>query len=266
MATLRARLTVAYGFALVGNVIVFSGALLIAHNSRGTQLSQLAQVAIAQADRANGFLREAAREGKPLTEERPCGESSTGPILPGSATGDCVFATVEMLVLLDRVPGYYVVYGRDNRQLYSSVGIRQMPVDDRARIDQQAVRLSPDEAAPVIKIDDRLFGGGLLMVARTDLALQPNIVRIVAGAPTTTVELSPNTLVGTMFLVLPLVILASIGVSYAIAGGAVEPIERLINEVEAITDGRSLHRRLPSDLGNDELSRLGNTLNAMIGR
>jgi signal transduction histidine kinase len=40
----------------------------------------------------------------------------------------------------------------------------------------------------------------------------------------------------------------------------------LINEVEAITDGRSLHRRLPADLGNDELSRLGNTLNAMIAR
>jgi signal transduction histidine kinase len=43
-------------------------------------------------------------------------------------------------------------------------------------------------------------------------------------------------------------------------------VERLINEVEAITDGRSLHRRLPSDLGNEELSRLGTTLNAMIAR
>ena len=43
-------------------------------------------------------------------------------------------------------------------------------------------------------------------------------------------------------------------------------MEQLINEVEAITDGRSLHRRLPSDLGNDELSRLGLTLNAMIAR
>jgi signal transduction histidine kinase len=36
--------------------------------------------------------------------------------------------------------------------------------------------------------------------------------------------------------------------------------------VEAITDGRSLHRRLPANLGTDELSRLGTTLNAMIAR
>ena len=256
MATLRARLTVAYGFALVGNVIVFSGALLVAHNTRGLQLRQLAQSALAQADRTSGFLLEAAREGKQLTEERPCEDTPR----------ECVFATVDMLVLMDRVPGYYIVYGRDGRPIYSSVGIRQMPEDDRQRVDQQAAQLTANGEGAVIRVDDRLFGGGLLMATRQDSALKPNITRIVAGAPTTTVELSPNTLVGTMFIVLPLIILASIGVSYVIAGGAVEPIERLINEVEAITDGRSLHRRLPSDLGNEELSRLGTTLNAMISR
>ena len=31
------------------------------------------------------------------------------------------------------------------------------------------------------------------------------------------------------------------------------PVDQLINEVEAITDGRSLHRRLPADASNDEL-------------
>jgi signal transduction histidine kinase len=55
-------------------------------------------------------------------------------------------------------------------------------------------------------------------------------------------------------------------VSYFITGNALQPIEALINEVEAITDGRSLHRRLPANLGGDELSRLGTTLNAMIAR
>src|SRR5947207_2914797 len=114
MATLRARLTVAYGFALVGNVIVFSVALSFAHNTRRQQLRQISSVAVAQADRVSEFLLEADREGKPLTEERDCGEP------PG---GSCIFATVDMLVLLDRVPGYYIVFGRDGKQLYSSVGI-----------------------------------------------------------------------------------------------------------------------------------------------
>ena len=254
MATLRARLTVAYGFALVGNVIVFSAALFAAHNSRSLQLRQLGQVAVAQADRTNNFLREAAQAGTALTEERPCGDKQ------------CVFATVEMLKLLDRVPGYYLVYGRSNQQIFSSVGVRQLAKDDRDRIDAEAVTLVPQGEGAVIQVEDKLFGGGLLMAARNESALQPNITRVVAGVPTTIIELSPSTLIGTMILVLPVIIFVSIGVSYVIAGNAVEPVEMLINEVEAITDGRSLHRRLPADLGNEELSRLGATLNAMIGR
>ncbi|MBA3672719.1 MAG: HAMP domain-containing histidine kinase, partial [Gemmatimonadaceae bacterium] len=71
---------------------------------------------------------------------------------------------------------------------------------------------------------------------------------------------------GTMLVVFPFIVLLSLGASYAIAGSASEPVDRLINEVAAITDGRSLHRRLPSDLGSDELSRLGATLNDMIAR
>lgn len=253
MASLRSRLTVAYGFALVGNVIVFSGALFIAHNARSQQLRQLGQVAVAAADRTNVILREAAQSGKVLTEERPCDVKV------------CVNATVEMLKLLDRVPGYYIVFGRDS-QLYSSVGIRQLLREDRARIDAVAAALVPDADGAVVQIDDKLFGGGLLVAARRDSALQPAITRVVAGVPTTILELTPSTLIGTMLLVLPIIIVVSVGVSYLIAGNAVEPVEMLINEVEAITDGRSLHRRLPSDLGADELSRLGTTLNAMIGR
>jgi signal transduction histidine kinase len=49
-------------------------------------------------------------------------------------------------------------------------------------------------------------------------------------------------------------------------GNAFRPVDQLINEVEAITDGRSLHRRLPADASNDELSRLGITVNAMLTR
>ncbi|MEP6620441.1 MAG: HAMP domain-containing sensor histidine kinase [bacterium] len=257
MATLRARLTIAYGFALVGNVIVFSGALFVAHNARGLQLRQLGQVAADQADRTRSLMRAAARDGKPLTEERPCGQFRDV---------RCVFATVELRDLLERVPGYYLVFDRDDRQIYSSVGIRQFADDDRLAIDRAAVQLAPNGAATLVAVRDPLFGGGLIMAARPDTALQPNISRVVAGAPTTILELTPNLLIGTVFVVLPFIILASIAVSYAIAGRAVEPIQRLISEVEAITDGRSLHRRLPSDLGNEELSRLGSTLNAMIGR
>jgi signal transduction histidine kinase len=55
-------------------------------------------------------------------------------------------------------------------------------------------------------------------------------------------------------------------VAYFVAGRAFRPVDDLINEVEAITDGRSLHRRLPVATSGDELSRLSATLNAMIAR
>ena len=256
MATLRARLTVAYGFALVGNVILFAGALYFAHNARGTQLRQLGRVAVDQGERTLFLIRAAAREGRTLTERRPCGE-------PRDQL--CVFATSDLVELLDRVPGYYVVYDRDDRQIYSSVGIRMLSDEDRLAIDRAAVHLAPDGEAAEVPVTEKNFGGGLLLAARPDSALR-FITRVVAGVPTTVLELTPSVLVGTMVVIFPFLILASIGVSYAIAGQALEPIEQIINEVEAITDGRSLHRRLPSDLGSDELSRLGTTLNAMVGR
>ncbi len=254
MATLRARLTVAYGFALAGSLIIFAAALYFTRTARGVQ--DLGPVALAQGDRLLANLRSASRQGTPLTVERATGDPR----------GTRVYATEAMRSLLERVPGYFIVYDRDDRQLYSSVGLRQLPPDDRAAIDEAALKLVPDGEGALVSVSDSLFGGKLLLAARRDSELLPNITRVVAGVPTSIVELSPSLLVGTLFVVFPVILLVSVAAAYLIAGRAIEPVEMLINEVEAITDGRSLHRRLPSDLGSEELSRLGSTLNAMIAR
>ena len=89
---------------------------------------------------------------------------------------------------------------------------------------------------------------------------------IIAGSPTTSSVRAQSELFGSMLAVAPFVLLVSVGVAYYIAGRAFRPVDHLINEVEAITDGRSLHRRLAVDAGGDELARLGATLNEMIGR
>src|SRR5690606_18284501 len=47
---------------------------------------------------------------------------------------------------------------------------------------------------------------------------------------------------------------------------AFRQVDRMINEVQAITDGRSLHRRLPVESSGDELARLAITLNEMMER
>ncbi|MEO7964734.1 MAG: ATP-binding protein, partial [Gemmatimonadaceae bacterium] len=90
--------------------------------------------------------------------------------------------------------------------------------------------------------------------------------RIVVGVSIAHFDSSARELIGTIILTLPLVLLMSVGGAYVIAGGYVFPIDRITTEVEAITDGRSLHRRLGVESGGDELVRLTTTLNAMIGR
>jgi two-component system OmpR family sensor kinase len=255
MASLRGRLTVAYAFALIGAMLLFAAALYFARAAWSRQ--ELDPVALAQGDRVLAYLREASLEGTKLTIEREMGDARQP---------KRVIASDEMRSILERVPGYFIVYDRDDRQIYSSIGIRQLPLDDRSAIDEAGVRLKPNGEGALVSVSDSLFRGRLLLAARRDPTLLPNITRVVAGVPTSVSELSASLLVGTILVVFPFILLVSVAASYMIAGSAIEPVERLINEVEAITDGRSLHRRLPSDLGNEELSRLGSTLNAMIAR
>ena len=47
-----------------------------------------------------------------------------------------------------------------------------------------------------------------------------------------------------MVLVVPLILLASGVLGWFLAGRAMRPVERLMDEVQEVTDGRSLHRRV----------------------
>ena len=253
MATLRTRLTVTYGAALIGGLIVFAVALYVVRVASG--VDALGPTAIGQGDRVLQPLRNWKLNDHPLVEDQVDSTGATVRSLTGSAQS-----------IVGRIPGYFIIYDKDGERLYTSVGMRQLTLEDRSAILETARRLEPNGRGALVTVADPLFEGDMLLVARRDSTLLPAITRVVAGVPTTVAELGGDVLVGTMLVVLPLVLLGFIGVSYVITGNALEPVERLINDVEAITDGRSLHRRLAANLGSDELSRLGNTLNAMIAR
>jgi heavy metal sensor kinase len=89
---------------------------------------------------------------------------------------------------------------------------------------------------------------------------------VLSGASTADVVLGPARLLVAMILVAPVMLVASVFIGYFLVGRTLKPVDRVVDEVEAITDGRSLHRRLdPVDTG-DELARLTSTLNAMLER
>ncbi len=72
-------------------------------------------------------------------------------------------------------------------------------------------------------------------------------------------------LIGTLLVIAPLLLLVSLALGYAIAGRAIRPVDKIINELHAITDGRSLHWRLAAIEGA-EMQRLVSTLNEMLER
>jgi len=184
-------------------------------------------------------------------------------------SGDVVTVTPlpQLRNTLEPLPGYFLVLDANSRLLYSSFAVRQLPTGDQDDLQAIGIDLKPRGGAAVVPLPrDTVLGGRMLVVARADTVRVPDVAKVIAGVPAVEAEVAAQLLLGTLLLVAPLLLLMSVGVAYVLAGHTFKPVDQLINEVEAITDGRSLHRRLPTDEADEELARLSETLNRMIGR
>ena len=76
------------------------------------------------------------------------------------------------------------------------------------------------------------------------------------AAATNSVLFGPSALLRSMVVSLPILLLGSILLGFWLAGTALKPLDAMVAELEAIADGRSLHRRLPVPAGADETRRL----------
>jgi signal transduction histidine kinase len=149
------------------------------------------------------------------------------------------------------------------KALYLSPSVRSLQANDinYDRFMREAVNLAPGYWSPV-----SVGGAEVMLVSLPEADSATLVTRVVVGREVDLTSTWVREFLATVLVVAPLIIGVSIGVAYLIAGRAVEPVGHMINEVEAITDGRSLHRRLPVETTGDELARLGATLNAMIAR
>ncbi len=197
-----------------------------------------------------------------------------------------VVATINLTQLLDGFPGYFLLIDRDGQVLYKSPSVRVLPrltatgkpqtdeadsltTDQAESLRLAAVRLAvepPPILARIVRgphdstrvaLVERGGGGGLG---------NPYLSHVVVGFPADIADLPVELLIGSTLLIVPVVFLLSLIAAHAALGGVFTPVDEMINEVEAISDGRSLHRRLLIDRSNDPLSRLSGTLNAMLER
>ena len=74
-----------------------------------------------------------------------------------------------------------------------------------------------------------------------------------------------DALLAQLLVALPLVLLVSSGIGYLVAGAALRPVESMRRQAASIT-ADTPERRLPLPAAHDEVYRLGETLNEMLGR
>ncbi len=246
MASIRAQLTAAYAATLVITVAAFGGVLYLAQRSEAER--ELDRGAAADADLALRIIDQTAAAGDPVT--------ATADPLVGA------IVTPRLRTLLEGLPDYIIVLDSTGRTLYNSFAVRQLGTDDQIALSQLATRVPAESPPRLAPLSDRT----LLVVVRRDRPRTSAITRVLAGVDVGSRDLAGQDIVGTVVLVAPVILILSVAAAYGISGRAFRPLDTLINEVEAITDGRSLHRRLALAGAGDELARLGATLNAMIGR
>lgn len=247
MSSIRTRIANRFAVLILTAVAIFAGTVYAARRA-GAQ-AELERQARQRADLALQLMGQAGASQFTVGE----GVSKTGFLRPA----------------LDAIPGYLAVYARDGALEYSSPSVRALSaylqgeaITELARGDYESFEAYMREA--------RRTGVSVRFSLRNDagvlLALRdPTGRQVVVGVSEKEANTSWREILGSALVALPFIVLLSVLGAYLLAGNVLAPVDRIRQEVEAITDGRSLHRRVNVE-GDDEMSRLTSTLNAMIGR
>lgn len=98
-----------------------------------------------------------------------------------------------------------------------------------------------------------------------DAGPEGSVVVIVAHS-LESVERSTSVVAGLLALGYPLILVVVGSTSYWLTGRALAPVERMRQQVATVGDTRDLAARVPVPRGQDEVARLAQTMNAMLGR
>ena len=246
MASIRARITGSYALALAGTMLVF--ALMLSVERRTTALRDLQVRAQFVADLGLQLLSLPTVTNEPVT------------VTTDSLAGRQL--SQRDRARLDALPEYVIV-GDSVRAIFVSSAVRRLTPDDSTQLTTAAFNLT----AASLSLKVRLDSDEVVLVARFAAPGDVGVTRrVVAGVSTKPLGVVSAEVLTSALVTIPLILLVSAIVAWIIAGNTLQPIARMTNDVEAITDGRSLHRRIPVEELGDEIGRLGETLNAMIGR
>ncbi|MEP6833869.1 MAG: HAMP domain-containing protein, partial [Gemmatimonas sp.] len=271
MQSIRARLTAGFALAMLPTLVMFVVALLIAR--RNDALDRVKARASVELTRTTNMIAlELQSQPVPVVTSEKFGGSDSvlmaaRALLDTAAAANAAYK--RMIAMLDQSPDYLLLQDGTGRFFYRSTNIRRLagndtsrlnaPPSDSAKISAGARQLTDSTYALISLTNERI----LLRTRRVDLG---RIQGVWIGLNADEVNFAPGSLVAVMLIVGPLLLALSFSMAHMISGRAFKPVDQIIDQVEAISDGRSLHKRLAVGDNTDELSRLQSTLNAMIER
>ncbi|MBI2072878.1 MAG: HAMP domain-containing protein [Gemmatimonadetes bacterium] len=248
MSTIRGRLVVFYAAALVATITVFAGTVYLLQRSEN--FAELDARARLEADLIAELLTGAARGPDSVVVLDP--ETRRPVLRPRIAS------------VLQVLQDYVMVLGPDSQVLFLSDDAAALPYETLLRLVRLAGQPSPEDRVGLTNLGAP--AGEVRYLVRAITGAGPEVSQVVSGASTAGLVLGPQRLLSAMLLTAPLIIGLSILIGHFLVGRTLQPVDAIVEEVAAITDGRSLHRRLIEPRSRDELARLSDTLNAMLAR
>lgn len=248
MRTIRGRLAASYAVALAATMFVFG--LIVYLVQRGENIEELDARARLESNLIAATMSEAYRARGSL-------------VVPDPRTGRDILAP-DVAPFLEGVPGYVVVVGSGEDVLHLSADARALPYGSLVLLLGRAYALDSVAVAGAVDLGPPV--GEIRYHARPLDDAGPEVGAVLSGAATSDLVIGPRRLLLVIGMLSPVILLASVIIGYLLAGRTLRPLLGIVDEVEAITDGRSLHKRLASLETGDELARLTNQLNQMLAR
>ena len=258
MTTIRGRLTVWYTVAMMVVLLAFGTAIVL--ERRHPSFPELDDRLALEADFAQGWLVE---------QSRVLGGDIT--VLDSVQDRRDPNVWVRRLALTADVSSYLeamrdplIVVDSAGNLIYASQEARLLSYESLESL-RALLRPRPAERASGSVTLDQTAGAYRYLSAPV-ATTGTGIGALLLATPTRTVSFEPRQLIRSMLVVAPIILLGSVAVGYWLAGRALLPLQAMMDELEAIQDGRSLHRRLMVPRSGDELARLAMKVNGMIAR
>ncbi|MEO5579632.1 MAG: HAMP domain-containing sensor histidine kinase [Gemmatimonadaceae bacterium] len=248
MASTRTNLTASFVAGLIAVTLALGLTVWTVRNA--TVYRDLARHAETEAELAAAIISE-SREGVQT-------------VIGRDTAAQALFITAQLRSMLDAFPDYVVVTDARGIPIYQSPAAGRLDSADAALLAEQLANLRAGGPAGLLSLPgerDRL-----LLIASDLLSPTAVLGRVVVGVPTRSRTALPREYIVVFFIIAPFLVLVAGWAAYSAFGLTAQRIAKITHDVAAISDGRSLHRRLSMDNSGREFAGLVSTLNAMIER